>query len=69
MQKIFLWFKLSVKYLVIFRGIAFGGMIISSLIVVSGSEFVNIIPILSVYAFAGYRLIPALQQIWSLDTT
>ena len=51
------------------EGIAFGGMIIiSSLIVVSGSEFVNIIPILSVYAFAGYRLISS-TNIWSLDTT
>lgn len=51
------------------EGIAFGGMIIiSSLIVVSGSEFVNIIPILSVYAFAGYRLIPALQQIYGALT-
>ena len=51
------------------EGIAFGGMIIiSSLIVVSGSKFVNIIPILSVYAFAGYRLIPALQQIYGALT-
>ena len=47
------------------EGIAFGGMvIISSVLVVGGKDFTNIIPILSLYAFAGYRLIPALQQIY-----
>ena len=48
------------------EAIAFGGMIIiSSVFVVNGKDFNNIIPILSLYVFAGYRLIPALQQIYS----
>jgi ATP-binding cassette, subfamily B, bacterial PglK len=47
------------------EAIAFGGMIIiSSIFVVNGKDFNNIIPILSLYVFAGYRLIPALQQIY-----
>ena len=48
------------------EAIAFGSMIvISSVLVVNGKDFNNIIPILSLYVFAGYRLIPALQQIYS----
>lgn len=51
------------------EGIAFGGMvIISSVLVVNGKDFTNIIPILSLYAFAGYRLIPALQQVYGSVT-
>jgi len=51
------------------EGIAFGGMIlVSSILVVSGKDFNNIIPILSLYAFAGYRLIPALQQVYGSVT-
>ena len=47
------------------EAIAFGGMIIiSSVLVVNGKDFNNTIPILSLYVFAGYRLIPALQQIY-----
>jgi ABC-type bacteriocin/lantibiotic exporter with double-glycine peptidase domain len=50
--------------------IAFGGMIILILVLMSrGSSFSNIIPIISLYAFAGYRLIPALQQIYSSFST
>ncbi len=45
------------------EAIVFGGMIIIILILIStNNEFVNIVPILSLYAFAGYRLIPSLQQ-------
>lgn len=48
------------------EGVAFGGMIIIvSFLVASGGDFSNIIPILALYAFAGYRLIPALQQIYA----
>ncbi|MDC1006917.1 ABC transporter ATP-binding protein [Candidatus Pelagibacter sp.] len=48
------------------EAIAFGSMIIiSSVLVVNGKDFNNIIPMLSLYVFAGYRLIPALQQIYS----
>ena len=47
------------------EAIAFGGLIIiSSVLVINGKGFNNIIPILSLYVFAGYRLIPALQQIY-----
>ena len=48
------------------EGVALGGMIILvSYLVVSGKNFSGIIPVLALYAFAGYRLIPALQQIYA----
>ena len=49
--------------------IAFGGIIlvILYLMTLSGS-LTNILPIVSVYVFAGYRLMPALQQIYSSFT-
>lgn len=51
------------------EGIALGGMIILvSYLAVNGKNFTNIIPVLALYAFAGYRLIPALQQIYSALT-
>jgi len=51
------------------EGFAFGGMIILSLVLMDrGNGFTNIIPILVLYAFAGYRLIPALQQIYTAKT-
>ena len=47
------------------EAIAFGGMIILVLFMIyNGKEFFNIIPIIGLYAFAGYRLIPALQNIY-----
>jgi ABC-type multidrug transport system fused ATPase/permease subunit len=47
------------------EAVSFGGMIVLILVLISnGDSFQNIIPILSLYAFAGYRLIPALQQIY-----
>ena len=47
------------------EGIAFGGMILLILIMMAtGNNFTKIIPIVAVYAFAGYRLIPALQQVY-----
>lgn len=47
------------------EAIAFGGMIILVLVLMaSGDTFVNILPILALYAFAGYRLIPSLQIIY-----
>ena len=49
-----------------FEGIAFGGMIILILFLMSKDRnFSNILPIVSLYAFAGYRLLPALQLIYS----
>ena len=51
------------RYLI--EAIAFGGVIILVLTLISRDKnFANIVPIITVYAFAGYRLIPALQQIY-----
>ncbi|NRA15632.1 MAG: ABC transporter ATP-binding protein [Oceanospirillaceae bacterium] len=48
------------------EAIAFGGMILVILYLMSQSEsFSSVLPIISLYAFAGYRLMPALQQIYN----
>lgn len=48
------------------EGIAFGGLIILVLILMlQGNNFDKIIPIIAFYAFAGYRLMPAFQQIYA----
>jgi len=48
------------------EAIIFGGMILVTLYLMSkDGMFSNAIPILALYAFAGYRLMPALQQIYS----
>ena len=47
------------------EAVAFGGILIIILYQMSQTEnFNNILPILSLYVFAGYRMIPALQQIY-----
>ena len=47
------------------EAIAFGGMLLIILYLMSISgDFNSIIPIAALYAFAGYRLMPALQQIY-----
>ena len=49
----------------IIEGVAFGGMIILVLVLIlRGEFFFEIAPILALYAFAGYRLIPAIQNIY-----
>jgi ABC-type multidrug transport system fused ATPase/permease subunit len=46
--------------------IAFGGIMLMILYLMSTKgSFNNALPIISLYAFAGYRLMPALQQIYS----
>jgi len=46
--------------------IAFGGLIITILsMMMKGSNFNNILPIITLYAFAGYRIIPAIQRIYA----
>ena len=46
--------------------IAFGGIIILILYLMARSDnFIDIIPIIALYALAGYRLMPALQQIYN----
>ena len=52
------------------EGIAFGGMLIIMLYVIAKvGTFNNAIPIIAVYAFAGYRLMPSIQQIYSSAST
>ena len=49
----------------ILESITFGGIVLVIVIlIVSGQTGESIIPILSLYALAGYRLMPALQQIY-----
>ena len=48
------------------EAIAFGGILLMILYLIGQKgSFNNSIPIISLYVFAGYRLIPALQQIYS----
>jgi len=47
------------------EGIAFGGMVLLVLILMMrGDIFAKILPVITLYAFAGYRLMPALQQMY-----
>ena len=49
-----------------FEAITFGGLLLIILYLMKQSDnFNSILPILSLYAFAGYRLMPALQQLYS----
>lgn len=51
------------------EAIAFGGMLIVILYLMAQSgSFTNAVPILALYAFAGYRLMPALQGIYVAKT-
>lgn len=49
------------------QGIAFGGMllVILGLLIAGSGSLGSILPMLAVYAFAGLRLLPAMQQIYS----
>lgn len=48
------------------EGIAFGGVILIILFSMHQTNgFINSLPVLSLFVFAGYRLIPALQQIYN----
>lgn len=49
-----------------FETIAFGGIVLMVLYLLgTGQAFQSIVPILGLYAFAGYRLMPSLQQIFN----
>ena len=49
---------------------AFGGILLVVLYFIGqGQQAVQMIPLLALYAFAGYRLMPALQQMFSAFTT
>ncbi len=48
------------------EAIAFGGMLLLVLYLMANSaNFANAIPVIAVYALAGYRLMPALQQVYA----
>ena len=52
-----------------FRSTAFGGILLLILYLMNQSgSFDNALPIISLYVFAGYRLMPALQQIYASFT-
>ena len=53
----------------ILEAIAFGGILLIILFIMSRTgNFNNALPIVSLYVFAGYRLMPALQQIYASFT-
>jgi len=48
------------------EAIAFGGMLLITLyLIASGADISHFIPLLGLYALAGYRLMPAMQQLFS----
>ena len=54
----------------VMEAVTFGGVLLSVLYLLSAKRNVElIVPMMSVYVFAGYRLIPALQQIFAGITT
>ena len=53
----------------ILEAVAFGGILLIILYIMAGTgSFNSAIPIVSLYVFAGYRLLPALQQIYASFT-
>ena len=53
----------------LFEAIAFAGILIITLYgMIKTNSFNNVLPVISLYVFAGYRLLPALQQIYSSFT-
>jgi ABC-type multidrug transport system fused ATPase/permease subunit len=49
----------------VLEAIAFGGMLLITLyFMIQTSEIENVLPIIALYAFAGYRLMPAIQKIF-----
>ncbi|ADQ13537.1 ABC transporter ATP-binding protein [Halanaerobium hydrogeniformans] len=50
----------------ILEAVAFGGIVLLVLyLIISGQEASQVVPIVSLFAFAGYRLMPALQKIFA----
>ncbi len=53
----------------VLEAIAFGGMLLVVLyLMVKSGSFAEALPVIALYAFAGYRLLPALQQIYGTLT-
>ena len=48
--------------------IAFGGMLLLIIFMMGQNTFANVLPLIALYVLAGYRLIPALQQIYASAT-
>jgi ATP-binding cassette, subfamily B, bacterial PglK len=55
----------SPRYLL--QGLAFGGLLLMILILLftGGGSLAGVLPLLAIYAFAGLRLLPAMQQIYA----
>ena len=51
----------------VLEAVVFGGILLLTLVLLVGAEAatLTIVPVLALYAFAGYRLLPALQQLFS----
>jgi ABC-type multidrug transport system fused ATPase/permease subunit len=63
-QSLFVVISLLPRYFL--EAIAFGGMILLVLfLMVKGDNFIKIVPIIGLYAFAGFRLMPAIQQVYA----
>ncbi len=50
------------------EAVSFGGMLLVILYLMTESNFTSAVPMIALYAFAGYRLMPALQQIYGAVT-
>lgn len=48
----------------IIEGIAFGGFLLLIILNIDHKDFLTLLPIISLFAFAGYRMLPAFQQIY-----
>lgn len=48
----------------VLEGIAFGGMLLVLLVLMQKNNVETALPTFSLYAFAGYRIVPAIQQIY-----
>src|SRR5206468_2538398 len=51
--------------------VAFGGILLVTLLLLAATERATtaVVPVLALYAFAGYRLLPALQQVFASAVT
>ena len=56
---------LSVLPRFLLEGIAFGGMMLDPLPLSINENLSSILPILGLYALAGYKLLPAFQQVYA----
>tara|TARA_B100001059_G_C17838713_1_gene590259 strand:- start:7813 stop:9573 length:1761 start_codon:yes stop_codon:yes gene_type:complete len=63
------YFAIALLPRYILEALAFGGILLITLfLMINSGSFDKSLPIISLYVFAGYRLMPALQQIYSAFT-